>query len=567
LKKLFFLLLFLSLILSLFILSKRFSIENSNREIEICLDWSSFYIRSQEENYPWEEFLLKIRNYGISSFGLEEETFAEIKEKVYIFPQEEREKLILLGLIAPSALPQGETWVFNDRLLFSRMKDILEKRLNRTLPIFKRGEYFFLSLPSGLNYTDFRFGYNKEKIEQARDYGLKVLLQADFTSSFTLEEILSSDLQGSISGITFKEGSNRDISFPQVGFFKEKIKFALPEFINHFQLKKFRQLNSSLVRLHYLGPQEYSLYQKEVTASWRIAQDKLLRRLVRAVKERNVRLLYLYPLPRVYLSSKSDYFTEQYTFFSQLEKNLAKENFELAVSNPFPQVNFPPEKTKFLRQFLALYIACLFPFLGLKFFFPPKKVIVNFLLFCFISLTAGILISTLLSGNEFFLKLDEFRGTKVALVLPILLALIYLYRDNWRDIFSQKVSIGQFLIFLIISLIFILFFIRSGESASSLLPGEDRLRSFFENIFWVRPRIKEFLFGHPLLILGFFLVSRPLIILGLIGQVSIINTFIHLHTPFFVSVYRVLVGIFLGTFFGLLLVKSYQVFLRRWQKF
>lgn len=549
-------------------MSKRIAVENSYQKIEICLDWTSFQQKCQEENYPWEEFLLKIRDYGVSSLGLEEDTFEEIKDKVYIFTAEEREKLVLLGLVASAALPSGETWVFNDKIFFTRIKDALEEGLNSPLPNFKRGEYFFLSLPRTSVVQDLRFGYNQEKIKQAKNYGLKVLLQTDLlrpTEARNLSSsnsILSTELKENISGITLKS----DHFLSQEDFLFNGVNLVLPEFSGYSWIRKFAPVSSQVVRLHYLGPEEYNLYQNEVITSPERAKEKILKRLIRAVKERNIRILYFHPLPKEYLKGKDDYFTQTYQFFDELKKNLKKENFRLGISNPFPEVNFFPQRTKFLRQFLALFIACLFPFLGLKFFFPPKKAIISFLLCSFLSLSAGILISTLLSGNEFFLKLDEFRGTKVALGLPILFALIYFYRDNWRDIFSQKISIGQFLVFLIIGLIFILFFIRSGESASFLLPGEDRLRSFFENIFWVRPRTKEFLFGHPLLILGLFLLNHPLIILGLIGQVSIVNTFLHLHTPFLVSLYRVSLGIFLGTIFGLILIKIYQIALKQWQK-
>lgn len=561
-KKFFFFLLFLSLILCLPILFLRLSLENTNRKIEICLDWSSFYQKCREENYPWEEFLLKIRDYGISSVGIGEDTFTEIKEKIYLFSAEEREKLVLLGLIAPSALPTDETWVFKNKLLFTRIKNILEKKLNRPLSDFQRGGYFFLSLPAGLNYNGLSFGYDKEKINQVKNYGLKSILQTDSFPEEISSELSGSEWEENISGIAFSDQSHPKLSLLQSNFPQEKIKFVLPEFTNLSELEKFRQLSHSTVRLHYLGPDTYSLYKGEKGKI-----EKIVARLVRAVKERNVRLLYLYPLPKEFLKDENNYFSEQYNFFAQLKENLEKENFQLGVSNPFPAVKFFAPRTKLFRQFLAFGIALLFPILGLNFLLSSKKIVINFLLYSFLSLAGGILISVLLSGNEFFLRIDQFRGTKIVLVLPIVIAAIYLYRNDWREVITKKVNFGHFLIFLIIGLIFALFLVRSSDNPSFLLPGEDRLRSSLENIFWVRPRTKEFLFGHPLLILGLFLLNRPLIILGLIGQVSIINTFLHLHTPFLVSFYRVCLGIFLGTIFGLILIKSYQFAKQKLQKF
>lgn len=611
-KKLFFFLLFISLILCLPILFSRISLEKSNRTVEVCLDWTSFQQKCKEENLPWEEFLLKIRDYGISSLGLGEDNFTEIEDKIYIFTAGEREKLVLLGLIAPTALPEGETWVFRDKSFFTRIKNILEKKLNRSLTYFQRGEYFFLSLPrtfaqssysirenisgkpkhsrakvrgepNGLNYVDFRFGYQEEKIRQAKNYGLKVLLQ---TESLSVGESVPAGFsffgyKENISAFTFpsylqfipllpsEEKINPVRKFEE-DFLSPGIKLALSEFLLQSESRKFSQLNHSVSRLHYFGPEEYSLYGKQ-----KKAEEKILKRLIRAVKERNVRLLYLYPLPKEFLPAGDGYFDEHYNFFAKLKKNLDKEKFKLGINNPFPQANFLAPRTKLLRQFLSFWIACLFPLFGLIFLTRKKNYLFNFLFLTFFSLSAGFLIATLLSGNEFFLKLEEFRGVKLALILPLLFVISYLYWGSWQKIFRKELKIGIFMFFLGGILIFLLYFLRSGDSFSFLLPGEEWLRDFLENIFAVRPRTKEFLFGHPLLILGLYLLkqesdkgldARPFLICGFVGQVSIINTFLHLHTPFLVSLYRTGLGIFLGTILGLVLVKIYPLFRKKFSK-
>ncbi len=70
----------------------------------------------------------------------------------------------------------------------------------------------------------------------------------------------------------------------------------------------------------------------------------------------------------------------------------------------------------------------------------------------------------------------------------------------------------------------------------------------------VRPRFKEFLFGHPFLfllpviykyfnykLLGFFAV-----IMATIGQITIANSFSHLHTPLLISLIRTWHGYWLA---------------------
>jgi hypothetical protein len=76
-----------------------------------------------------------------------------------------------------------------------------------------------------------------------------------------------------------------------------------------------------------------------------------------------------------------------------------------------------------------------------------------------------------------------------------------------------------------------------------------------------RPRFKEFCIGHPALILGLYLRDHPLrrfrgwdarwlIGLGLVGQISIVNTFCHLHSPLTLELQRTVYGIVFGACMG-----------------
>jgi len=80
----------------------------------------------------------------------------------------------------------------------------------------------------------------------------------------------------------------------------------------------------------------------------------------------------------------------------------------------------------------------------------------------------------------------------------------------------------------------------------------------------VRPRTKEFLIGHPALVIGAWMLLTgrmrflPLaMFLATIGQVSIVNTFCHLHSPLLVSLQRTGWGILLGVGLGLLVLRVF----------
>jgi hypothetical protein len=79
----------------------------------------------------------------------------------------------------------------------------------------------------------------------------------------------------------------------------------------------------------------------------------------------------------------------------------------------------------------------------------------------------------------------------------------------------------------------------------------------------VRPRTKEFMIGHPALLATLLLSPRlpkrailiPFALLGAIGQVSMVNSFCHLHTPLLMTVVRTFNGLWLGMLVGFVLAR------------
>lgn len=111
---------------------------------------------------------------------------------------------------------------------------------------------------------------------------------------------------------------------------------------------------------------------------------------------------------------------------------------------------------------------------------------------------------------------------------------------------------------------------RTGNSGT-LLPGEAAFRSFLENTFGVRPRNKEFLLAHPLFIVGLFAAFRYrwamfAMIIAVMGQLSMVDTFAHIHTPAVLSLIRDVLGLGLGLVIGLIAVLVWQIIERCWDK-
>ena len=204
----------------------------------------------------------------------------------------------------------------------------------------------------------------------------------------------------------------------------------------------------------------------------------------------------------------------------------------------------------------------------------------------------GMYIASLLGNTKFFMEFALFRGVKLTFVLPIILVIIaYLQRFplwNGRMINSKEEAKTFVVEFLTMDVKVYVFFIiaalggavwvfvgRSGHTAGVPVPGfELMLRRFLENTMYARPREKEFIIGHPALMLATFAFMRKwptvihflLTLAGVIGIASMVETFCHLRTPVFMSIMRGYDGLLIGALFGVLLIIAvrFMMYVTQW---
>lgn len=199
-----------------------------------------------------------------------------------------------------------------------------------------------------------------------------------------------------------------------------------------------------------------------------------------------------------------------------------------------------------------------------------------YLLICGVSVVGGLHVAALLSELPYLLQVKQFLGVKLAHFLPPAAVALYFVVEESRlaATLNAPVRWGAFLLMIVVVGALGYMLIRTGNEAPSQVSGfELRLRSFLDRLLPVRPRTKEFLIGHPALVLGLSMLTKgdrrllPLIGgVAAIGQVSIVNTFAHLHTPIATSSVRVLLGMLLGLVLGLLLRWVWATFLRETQR-
>jgi hypothetical protein len=173
------------------------------------------------------------------------------------------------------------------------------------------------------------------------------------------------------------------------------------------------------------------------------------------------------------------------------------------------------------------------------------------------------------------LRVDQFAGVKAAHLVPVLvLALLYAGGIAWksdvwgiqkrklartiRDLSTNPVLWWQIAAVVGVAAIVGLMVLRSGnDSGLEVSSWEIKFRAILDKILYVRPRTKEFLVGYPALLVGIAFAVRgrrrwaaPLIVVGSIGLISALNTFCHIHTPLFVSAWRILNGTIVGILLG-----------------
>ncbi|MDX1934191.1 MAG: DUF5693 family protein [Capsulimonadales bacterium] len=233
----------------------------------------------------------------------------------------------------------------------------------------------------------------------------------------------------------------------------------------------------------------------------------------------------------------------------------------------------------------ALVAGCLFPTLAVLNVDPlrpsPERnrvavALARFAAMCAIT-GAGILaVVGLLADRLYLIKAETFLGVKATLIVPLLVVTVVCAlglraranrtfaeclsdaRGYLTDLAMKPVFVWQVLLTGVSLAAVALILLRSGNDPGiGISPMELKLRSLLDSLLYARPRFKE-MFGHGVLLLGLLNAAEgrrhwalPLVIIGTVGQASLLNTFCHLHTPLVVGLWRAVLGIAIGVVGGL----------------
>ncbi|ABO51611.1 conserved hypothetical protein [Desulforamulus reducens MI-1] len=457
--------------------------------------------------------------------------------------------------------------------------------------------------------ADIGIGFSKASLRDVQDAGLRPILQIRTWQGATQHNMqqvfaLYRDIPG-VAAVMFNDDTLPGDPDPAL----------LP-----ILAAEVRKLHVPLVKVEFFSQKGLDklgvLLDKQVVRMHTVSQDELKKsspaeavdRFGLAAAERNHRLLYIRP----YYSS-GDVLQKNLDYVDGIEKRLVKEGLTVGPFDKLPPVpvnqnlviliglgviagglllleSLKPGKwvlgvgvvavlvwvpltyldLSMARKLMALIAVIVFPSLSLiknlqQEGRSPGAAVVAFLRISLFSLLGALFMVGLLAGAGFMLKLDQFIGVKVAHVVPLVIVMLFFslfvtrgwgLQEKAKNILTHPLQVGIALAAGVMAVAIIIYVARTGNEAMTVSGLELKFRSLLDYLLGVRPRTKEFLLGHPALLLILLFGYRdnrflPLLLLGTIGQASLVNTFAHIHTPLIVSLLRAFHGIWLGIIIGL----------------
>lgn len=625
----------------------RSKLESNFKQVELVMSLNELRELSYQEGYDEIELLVKIKNSGINSIAVHEDTLENLafSGKILYFSDKELNKLNfflkpidLFKKIQPSP---GEAYIiFNDKNDYLRIKENLQRQLGEDL-VRDLGFFPYIGLKvngSEEKLADLGLGFSDEDIELVRNLGFQIILRLKNFSQINKEDIefkfKESDKTGKVSGMVF-EGesvlgypSKENLIYTAELLKIKEYPFGIIEFAGQKGIEAVAYQASELaVRVHSITKEEMEIISKQIATE----------RWIRAAKERKVRIFYIKP----FMKSSSNLIEENLSYTRTIKEELEANGFKtgrasiLSASYQEPKIFilllilgvisgglillknvFSLKKYQeypllflgilfsllllflnqeiFLIKLMALLSALIFPTLAIinneryflgnnnsifkdtqdilknypSFVLMIKQILTGYFRIILITLSGALLIAALLSNNEFMLGIEQFSGIKISYLVPLLLvlAIMWLKVNKGKLMILENIKkpilIEHVILMMFFAVFLVIYISRSGNfSFLPVLSIEEKIRIFLEKTLIARPRNKEFLIGYPALLLAMSMnylkikeFKIPIIIIGTIGPVTLINTFCHIHTPFLFSMLRTFNGVWLGLALGLIAV-------------
>ncbi|MBQ9358272.1 MAG: hypothetical protein IJT95_01865 [Abditibacteriota bacterium] len=538
------------------IVMQKNSAETHNRAVETCMDFNEIKNLAATGGKTTEEVLTALKNAGVNSVALEMDTLATASAKGHVVLRAPGE-YELRGYSSLTFIPKMFDIVFAGKVTASIFgSEILlrfdEKAVNRDLlekvPIgFYDGEY------NAAKNAGMIICGRVPSFDGASMKAINCIL--DYLTLLDVRRIVfnGDTILGyrSLAAPLGKELKKRQIYFGKVEFAKQKGEQKVAE-----------ENTEYLVIVH-------SITQAELAT---MAPETAIERYVKAVRERNVRILYLRPIDKSGNALKSCC-----GFVSALAAGLNKAGYQVKPihrTEPMPAnallkavcgagaaamlvilLSIAYNVRPSAQILLAAALTALFAYMCYKggSLIKPVTLLLGIatpvcavlaatrsprdgslrtggpgtallcVLLAFAVTMAGALFNlALLSDTSYIMRNQVYSGVKIAHFAPLFILSLLAVSGSLcskeslkeqaarlRQVLSRPANWGYLILGAAALCITALMLARSGNDAGiGVSPLELRLRSLLDRIVYVRPRSKEFLIGYPSLLIGFTLLFK-----------------------------------------------------------
>lgn len=526
-------------------LYQRAAAENANRTVTICVDFQEIVDLCNLIQYPLDDCFARLKAIGVTQVMLKEETLGSLTAsgQVITFPVPEYLRFKMLDVVGQGGIATQNALITADPKLADVLARQMKLRYGINLSLARSGKYQVLTprwknvfAPSTWN-TDMPLGFSAEKRAYLKAQGFSLALSPQ--NSGNPQWIAAEDLSEART-LAWETGDipgypSREEAFAHF-VSNAALSAAVFEFTQVNGMERFKQaVHGRTLIAHTIPPRELG---KNTNPLYWVPRWK------RAVMERSSRFLLAHCWPQ---ASVDDNLAQ----VRAIAQTVRRAGF--VAGDACPPV-YPSRQTRQLYLVAALLCAVLFPLMSLAAGLKIDKGFESFIIMNCITLAGGLTVAACLSDTVFMQKVVDVPAVKISIFLPLLLAVFIVY--PWTEIkrfFAQTITYRHIAGACCLLAIAAVVAMRSGNTAPDWLLPDRWARELLENFFVVRPRTKEFLIGQPLLLAGLLSRRRWMIIAGMIGQVSLINTFMHAHTAISISCVRALHGIWLGLIIGVLL--------------
>ena len=615
----------LTALISTYSVYKRFQVETENRATSLAVEYENVEALAAAQGITMDKALTDLKAQGVNALVLPEATIGELLAR----GQATLQSTSFEFKINSNSPDQMSTMIFSDVSQIPRAERGLHIRFQNLANRLKGRQPNTLDLPpvSPMLIRTTPIGLDPSQVEVAKRNKLLIVARCANPPGISANGVRQTLQWAHDLGATvfLPEGD-------QVLGRREAIHStldALKEFGMNYASPEFAKIGGDVNIVEAEPDNVIRLHSAQIAELDKLTFADAVDRFAKAARERNMRILLIRP----FTLASAEPTASLAMFVKKINEQIVAEGGAIGNPKPYREPGIP----RFLQIALGLAVAPMiwftfasfisnrnvklagailitllglacavrvgqhgmaflasicFPFLGFvvadeipPLLLPkPLQPLPAFLLISLFSLLGGLFVAGMLNGLPFYVKADEFKGIKISVFLPIIgVGVFYLSRlGNIKKTLASPINWSSVVLGMGILLMLGLMIARTGnDNGVGASDGEVAFRGILDRVMFVRPRTKEFLIGHPILIVGVGLLGflrkthgsqgsysgsntpenySPLagwaalaMMVGSMGQTDIVNTLCHLHIPVMLSVARIGIGVALGSIIGVVL--------------